>query len=170
MKFEKEGITYLYDGEYYDGIRQWCCHKLKENDHDVIDYVARQLAPLVPKDSILVPTPGHNGYADHTLLLSKAICRYAASATVADVLKGDSRHSFYEIKKRGGMLSPDDMGFKQTSPLPKNKNIILVDGVVDTGQTSKAALKALGGGTVLAFAMTDTILKPMEDRRIVFHR
>lgn len=43
IKTVSDGITFLSTGRYYDGINQWVAHKLKEGDHDAMDYAARQI-------------------------------------------------------------------------------------------------------------------------------
>lgn len=43
---EVDGIRFISHGHYYDGINNWLCHKLKENDPQAIAYCARQLVKM----------------------------------------------------------------------------------------------------------------------------
>lgn len=73
IDIEVDGIQFISHGHYYDGMNNWLCHQLKDNDPQVIDYCARQLAAMLPENAIIVPIPGHHGYADQTLSLARAI-------------------------------------------------------------------------------------------------
>ena len=163
IDMEVDGLRFISHGHYYDGINNWLCHKLKENDPQAIDYCARQLAKMLPKNAVIVPIPGHQGYAVQTLNLARAISEQSnGNIPVANVLKGISRVSNYQAKKDGQPLSAEELGFHQVRTLPKGKVPYLLDNVVDTGTTAKAAVKALGGGIVLSYAMSDTLLEHRE--------
>ena len=73
IKTVSDGITFLSTGRYYDGINRWVAHKLKDGDHDAIDYAARQIAKLLPQNAVLVPIPGHHGKAEQTGHLQKRV-------------------------------------------------------------------------------------------------
>ena len=60
------------------------------------------------------------------------------------------------------------MGFQQIIELPFGRIPCLIDNVVDTGTTAKAAAEALGNAMVLSFAMSDTLLQ--REKHIVFKR
>lgn len=159
IDIEVDGIRYTSHGHYYDGINNWLCHKLKENDPQSIDHCARQLAKMLPENAVIVPIPGHHGYAVQTLNLARAISAQTdGKITVANVLKGNNRASNYQAKTEGHPLSVEELGFHQVRSLPKDKVPYLLDNVVDTGTTAKAAVKALGGGIVLSYAMSDALL------------
>lgn len=159
IKIEKDGITFLAAGKYYEGINQWVAHKIKEGDGDAIDYAARQMSKLLPRNAVLVPIPGHHGIPVQTLRLAKTISYYT-DLPVADVLRGNDRESQYEAKHRESPLTAQQMGYYKTStPLPNGCIPFLVDNVVDTGTTVKVAVKAIGSGTILSYAMSDTLLE-----------
>ena len=167
IKAVSDGITFLSTGRYYDGINQWIAHSIKEGDSDAIDYAARRIAPLVPANAVLVPIPGHHGLADQTLRLAQALSSYTRLPFV-DALRGREHESQYEAKRRGHLLSDRDMGFYQTRELPSGRIPCLIDNVVDTGATSKAAAEALGNAIVLSFAMSDALLQ--REKHIGFKR
>ena len=58
------------------------------------------------------------------------------------------------------------MGFYRHKDLPSNRTPYIIDNVVDTGTTAKAAIKALGGGIVISFAMSDYLLQREESREL----
>ena len=163
IDIEVDGIRFISHGHYYDGINNWLCHKLKENDPQAIAYSARKLAKMLPENAVVVPIPGHHGFALQTLYLARAISeRSDGVIPVANVLKGNARLSNYQAKKEGHPLSALELGFRQVAPLPKGKVPYLLDNVVDTGTTAKAAINAFGGGIVLSYAMSDTLLEHRE--------
>ena len=163
IDMEVDGIRFISHGHYYDGINNWLCHKLKENDPRAITYCARQLVKMLPENAVVVPIPGHHGFALQTLYLAKAISEQTDGIIpVANVLKGNSRTSNYQAKKAGHPLTSSELGFRQVAPLPKDKVPYLLDNVVDTGTTAKAAIITLGGGIVLSYAMSDTLLECRE--------
>lgn len=157
IRTEVDGITYLSTGHYYEGINQWVAHKLKEGDKDAFDYAARQMAKLLPKNAVLIPIPGRHGTPDQTMQLCRDIAKYT-HLPIIDALRGNDRESQYEAKYKGKSLTEEQLGFRKTSLLPSNRVPYLIDNVVDTGTTAKAAVKALGGGYVLSYAMSDTLL------------
>lgn len=112
------------------------------------------IAPLIPKDSCLIPAPGRNGYADHTLVLAEEIVRLTGIA-YRDILKGKPRMSQYEAKQNGNSLTEKDLAFYAISKVPEGLNPIVLDNVIGSGLTGKAAIHALGKGSVLALAMDD---------------
>ena len=158
IKTVSDGITFLSTGRYYDGINQWVAHKLKDGDNDAIDYAARQIAKLLPQNAVLVPIPGHHGKAEQTMQLARAISSYT-HLPIVDALRGIERDSQYDAKKRGQTLSGENMGFYRQKSLSTNRIPYIIDNVVDTGNTAKAAVKALGCGIVISFAMSDTLLE-----------
>ena len=164
IKTVSDGITFLSTGRYYDGINQWVAHKLKEGDHDAMDYAARQIAKLLPQNAVLVPILGHHGKAEQTMQLARAISSYT-HLPIVDALRGIERDSQYDAKKRGQTLSGENMGFYRQKSLSTNRIPYIVDNVVDTGNTAKAAARALGCGIVISFAMSDTLLEVQDFSR-----
>ena len=100
IDIEVDGVKFISHGHYYDGINKWLCHKLKENDEQAIDYCARQLAKIIPDNAVVIPIPGHHGYAYQTLHLARAISVHTrGKVTVANILRGADRESNYQSKK-----------------------------------------------------------------------
>jgi len=67
-------------------------------------------------------------------------------------------------------LTEEQLGFHKVVSLPSDRIPYLIDNVVDTGTTAKAAVKALGGGVVLSYAMSDTLLSREQQLSHSFHR
>ena len=164
IRTEVDGITYLSTGHYYEGINQWVAHKLKEGDAEVFDYAARQMAKLLPKNALLVPIPGRHGTPDQTMRLCRDIASYT-HLPIIDALRGNDRESQYEAKYKGRSLTEEQLGLNKVTSLPSDRVPYLIDNVVDTGTTAKAAVKALGGGVVLSYAMSDTLLEKQDITR-----
>ena len=153
-----EGVPIYAATHYYDGDNREIAKRMKTGDRHAIETAAKAMIPLIPRDSILVPIPGHEGKATHTLEL----CRVISSRTglqIADVLQGNSRESNYAAKHSGKGLTEKDMGFRATSLLPDGKKPVYIDNVVDTGTTAKAAYQAIGNGFVVTFAISDTLFQ-----------
>lgn len=124
---------------------------IKNRDPKVIAEVADLMAPIIPKDAVLVPAPSHSGEATDMLDLAQAISE-RTGAPVADVLKSGERDSQYQRKKSGSVISAKDMGIVVNGELPKGKLPVVIDNVVDTGNTAEACVHALGKGVVVSLA------------------
>ena len=127
---------------------------LKRGNKGAIEEAAYRMAVRIPKNSIIVPMPSRVGYATYTKELAEQIARYTDSE-VMDVLKGTERPSMYEMKLAGVKLSNIDLGFRVEGELPKGKNIVIVDNVIDRGMTAYEAVKAIKGASVFAYAYTN---------------
>lgn len=169
IRKEIDGVTFLSAGRYYDGINKWVSHKLKEDDNEVIDYAARSISRLLPSNAVIIPMPGHKGEPDHTMKLARAIASYTR-LPVLDALRGRERESQYEAKHHGRPLTESQMGFRRIVPLPSDRVPFILDNVVDTGTTAKAAVKALGGGNVVSYAMSDVLLTERQEMKHCFQR
>ena len=145
------GITPYISVEGYRKMRP-LAHAIKERDPKVIAKVADMMAPLIPKDAVLVPAPSHSGKATDMLDLAKAISE-RTGAPVADVLTSGERPSQYEAKYAGKPIAAKDMGIvAATEQLPADKLPVVIDNVVDTGNTAEACVQALGKGIVASLA------------------
>ena len=146
------GITPFLAVDGYRGKLQKLAHGMKSRDPKVIAQVADLMAPLIPKDAVLVPAPSHTGKATDMLDLAKAISE-RTGVPVADVLTSKERASQYESKKAGRTLSSDELGIiAATEQLPAGKLPVVIDNVVDSGNTAEACVRALGKGIVASLA------------------
>ena len=148
------GITPFIAVDGYRGKLDQLAHAVKELDNaDAINKAAEMMAPFVRAGMVLVPAPGHEGYASSTLALANAIAE-RSFVPVADVLKSDPRESQYEYKYAhdGKAMPADALGIRLEGELPADRLPVVIDNVVHSGNTAEACIKALGGGVVLALA------------------
>ncbi len=144
------------------------CHAVKRNDFEAIGRQAKRLAAHVHTKTILIPVPGHKGYATHTLLLSEAIalqCKNEGKTVLVwDALAGNFRPSLCKLKQQQqesdrikiqiqwqGNFSKRSLQFFTK----KNYDIFLVDNVIDTGKKVLACQKVTGPLPLLAIGDTN---------------
>ena len=138
-------------GNYRKDGRCKTAHAMKDGENWAILKAAAEMVQYIPTNAVLVPMPSHTGKATYTLELCKRIARETA-AEVCDYLKGTPRETLYNLKKQGRHILPAKLGFYLSQPLPKNKRVLIVDNVVATGTTAAAAVRAVCGGVVFAYA------------------
>ena len=137
-------------GYYQDLELNALAKKIKDGDEKAIRQAAEKMSLLVKNGDILVPVPSHNGRAGYTLDLSRQIAALSG-AVVMDVLAGEKRESCYLLKKKGIMLQAGDLGFQLIGEKPEG-NVRVVDNVIASGNTARAAVDVISGATVLALA------------------
>ena len=145
------GIVPFVSTGGYRGKLQHLAHGVKTRDPKVIAEVADLMIPIIPKDAVLVPTPSRTGEATDMLDLANAIAE-RTGAPVADVLKSEPRDSQYEAKYAGKPITSSEMGITLQGKLPEGKLPVVIDNVVDTGNTAEACVRALGKGIVASLA------------------
>lgn len=136
----RKGLEILALGDYnaYRDI----CHKVKTSYRPFLREAAGMMADLLtlPSDGVLIPMPSHLGYATDTLDL----CKELSSLTglpVMDILHGDMRESIHNLKSLTGEIPTDiSLGFRLTRDVPSGLSPLVVDNVIGTGFTMKAAL------------------------------
>lgn len=136
-----ENYVCYISSKRYTAVRE-LAHKVKEGDPKAIKKAATMMARYLPPSGVLVPVPSHSGEATVTKTLAQELSRIS-SFPVYDVLRGTPREKNYDAKNSGHPVTAEDMGLYQTAALPKGLQPILVDNVIDTGTTAKAAVSAL---------------------------
>lgn len=129
----------IYAYRLYDKCKD-LCKKVKTGDTKAMDIAAERLSLIIPKDSILVPVPGHLGVANYTLLIAWRMAR-EYGFRIENCLYGDVRDSLCDMKKDGRKTEPP-VFYRRYFPRSKG-NYVLVDNVYHTGMTYEAAKKAL---------------------------
>lgn len=112
---------------------------------------------FLPKNAVLIPIPGRHCTPVQTMQLCRDIASYTLLLIIA-ALRGNDRKSQYESKYKGRSLTEKQLGYHRIANLPIGRVPCLIDNVVYTGTTAKAAVKALCSGVVLSYAMRDTLL------------
>lgn len=124
-----------------------------------------EYAHNLPLECILIPVPGHSGYTGPNLDLCNTLRKAAGVSRdirVIDALRCDPHESLCEAKRQGKDTAGIDIRMhinaKQTSRedlqmLNKTIQIVLVDNVMDTGRTLRAAAEALGLEDILAITL-----------------
>lgn len=138
-------------GEYRESELKGLAKALKSGSPEAIRRAASLMADMVEPNRILVPIPSHTGRAGYTLQLARELSRLTGTQ-VADVLRCQPHPSSYELKRQGRILEAHEMGFQLTDSSIPSEKIMLIDNVVATGNTAKAALELLPGATVLALS------------------
>lgn len=145
------GITpYMSVGTYLQYKR--LAKGVKTRDAAIIREAAEKIAPLIPDNAVLVPTPSHTGRATDMLDLTNAIAEITGSE-VADILRSAPRESQYQAKKETGTpMASQQLGIMMEGTVPADKTAIVIDNVVDSGNTAEACIQALGKGVVVTLA------------------
>ena len=146
------GIVPYISVKGYADIRS-LARAVKRRDPAEIKKAAKLMAKYIPDNAVLIPIPSHTGKATDMLDLANEIGRITNSP-VADVLVGVERKSQYQAKKEGSALTPSEIGIEQVSRLPDGKIPVFIDNVVNTGNTAKAAVDAVGKGIVVCLGST----------------
>lgn len=153
------GMTPYVSVGGYRGDMAGLARGVKSRDKEMVRKAAELLAPIIPQDAVLVPAPSHTGEATDMLDLANAIAEITG-VSVANVLKSEVRASQYQTKKETGRpITSDKMGITMEGELPEGKIPVVIDNVVDSGNTAEACIKALGTGVVVSIADASDRLK-----------
>lgn len=139
--------------DYYNdaGARE-LAHRLKDkNDLNAIEYAAKMMAKRVVSNAVLIPMPGRNGYAESMLTLANKIAEISG-AKVANILVGRKRKSLYDVKKKGINPSINYLGLTLKEEAPGCDNIFIIDNVIATGLSMRAATRLIPNAIPLSFA------------------
>ncbi len=154
------GVTPFVAVDGYRGKMDQLARNVKSDDfavwREAVNEAADRMAPLIdsfaPDKAVLVPAPSHDGKATNMLPLANAIS-HRTGIVVADVLVSEPRQSQYEAKRETGKpLTSEQLGIRMEGELPQGKLPIVIDNVVNSGNTAEACIKALGKGMVLSVA------------------
>lgn len=153
---------YVYAAKIYDESSRIIAHGIKEHDIDSIRKAAKEMAHMIPKNSVLVPIPSRYGkaYSTHALACHLSIECHGKFVYVSDVLEGNKRRSNYICKLEGNPLKEEDLGFKMNfEDFEEAENVVFIDNVFDTGVTAMAAAHAYGKPCyVMVYAITPKAL------------
>ena len=142
-------VTYAL-GHYSEKEVRALAHGVKDDNRVAIDVAAKALSDVIIKqglslnDIVLVPMPGHDGYARTTKHLADAISNLTG-VDVVDALNGKRHDSLYDWKKEhpGEPLPSPYYVESENHPIPEGKVPFVIDNVLDTGTTAWAILDAI---------------------------
>ena len=120
------------------------CHRVKTGERSSFQEAAHLMAERIPflLTSVLIPMPSHLGYATDTLRLCDEIS-ILTGVPVINALRGNERESMYYLKRNGiEVPDPSFFGFYLVRDIPAELTPVIVDNVIATGQTMKAAIAA----------------------------
>ena len=143
-----DGIEYLGG---YDGILKDICKGLKcclprcySMANDLFDL-------MIPEGSVIIPMPCHLGMPRYMNPVAQLLCENG-KRELFPFLHCVPHESHYEVKKRGEIPEEPSMFIAEGMELPKGKDIYIIDNVISSGATARAALKAIPNATVVALA------------------
>ena len=135
---------------YYQDIgSRKLSHRSKNGDFEAIKEMAYKMAPLISKDSHLIPIPNRMGIANMTLQLAIEINKITGNP-ISNIMKGKNRSSVYDIKKLGKILEPNTLGFYLNDTPPKKST--LIDNVYATGYTMRQALSLVKNSDIVVYS------------------
>lgn len=146
------------------------CYEIKRGDTSVINPFLNEIAEALPNKSLLIPMPQSSGKAEYTKKMALAIAEHCnnlgtdKTAVVLDGLCGYVHDSVCGRKTKGEPFDDIEFGFVYRDRADKRVKalvelgweVILIDNVVDTGTTARAAIAALNIDKVSVLAIGDT--------------
>lgn len=135
--------------------------KVKAGDAVAIERAARMMTAAVHEvvppsgNAVLVPIPNRTGRAGYTKTLAEKISE-ATGLPVVDALASNAHTPLYDIKKEN--LSPETLPlhFYMIQSIPADRVPILIDNVLDTGHTARAAYEAMNRSDTRMAVLGDT--------------
>lgn len=135
--------------------------KVKAGDAVAIERAARMMTAAVHEvvppsgNAVLVPIPNRTGRAGYTKTLAEKISE-AIGLPVVDALASNTHTPLYDIKKEN--LSPETLPlhFYMIRSIPADRVPILIDNVLDTGHTARAAYEAMNRSDTRMAVLGDT--------------
>ena len=148
---------------HYSQVRN-LAHRLKANAPNAINEAAEVMTEMVKNislftdDIVLVPIPNSIGRAVYTKSLAEKISE-RTGVQVIDALWCEPHTKLYDRKKRVGLDGLLPMKFNIIGNIPNDKNIILIDNVLDTGTTAMSAFNQLTNASLMVLGSTDNYEK-----------
>lgn len=140
----------------YEGWLRWLCHGVKDGDIECMDKAARIFDIMLPKGSVIVPMPSHDGKADRTLSVARTLHDLDSSRSVCDVLTCRPHVSNYNQKKNGMFPQPIKMMLRVRSAVSMlrttERPVFIIDNCIGSGVTAASALAAIPFARVCVLA------------------
>lgn len=150
------------------------CHDVKESKPcPGLPVLYDEASAAMPMKTVLIPMPGSGGVASYTADMAYKLAKninaqfVGKTAVVLNCLVGSVRDSVCRRKEAGEPFDDIQFGFRFVNDESKERlkkfirdgwDVILVDNVIDTGTTARAAMQAmeLSDAECGVFAIGDT--------------
>lgn len=158
-------MEYRCHGDY-TGERRNLARMVKRNDPTAIAVAARILSGMLPKGSIVVPIPSHNGGQSYNLHTCR-ILEERYGHTMLDCIRSTEHESLRSVKHRelhegrpkGSLMpKPEELGMYLAQPVTTKKKICLIDNVIASGTTATAA--AMLFTDAMLYCLADDVTYP----------
>ena len=122
---------------------------------DDVEKAAKEMSIYMPSNAVLIPMPPHTGIVDETtdtFILAKKIAELTGTEVLTAL--GSDKHvsSYFSKTEYGKPVFSSEIGMRQIKDIPEGKIPIVIDNVISTGNTAKAAYDALGRDDAIIFA------------------
>lgn len=138
----------------YEGYLRMIARGVSEKNTDAIESAAKIFDLMLPKNAIVVPMPGHLGYADSMFSVASEIKKRRSDIKVWNHL-----YCLPHVSNRSQKeyTTPDivRMFTSGGDDITDSDKVFIIDNVVCTGVTACAASKELPNATVVALAMSN---------------
>lgn len=140
----------------YEGWLRWLCKGVQAGNSECIKKAAKLFDMMLPDNCLIIPMPGHNGYADQMLKVCIEMgCIWALrnpevrTQAWMDALICNPHQPNY-LQKKSGVPAPIEMSLMGDAI--GYKTVCIIDNVIASGVTASAALKAVPNAIVVALA------------------
>jgi hypothetical protein len=141
----------------YEGWLRWLCRGVRDGDGECIKKAAKLFDLMLPHNCLVIPMPGHNGYADQMKKVCIEMGRIWSlqnpegyAQAWMDALICNPHQPNYLQKKGGGAPAPIEMSM--TGEIIGFESVYIIDNVIASGVTASAALESIPEAMVCAIA------------------
>ena len=138
-------------GKYAGELRK-LAWGLKLSSHRAMEQSAQMMAPLIPDNAVVVPMPNHDGKPVSTMMLAYYISGVKDGIDVVPALECEPHESNHAHKMKSGGESVGIEMRRTNATIPPNRPVVIIDNVVASGATYKAAQKVLPQADLVTLA------------------
>ena len=138
-------------GKYAGELRE-LAWGLKLSAHRAMERSAQMMAPLIPDDAVVVPMPNHGGKPVSTMILAYYIAGVKDGVDVVPALECEPHESNHAHKMKNAGESVGIEMRRTDAAIPPNRPVVIIDNVVASGATYKAAQKVLPQADLVTLA------------------